>query len=450
MVQVLILIFVVAFIVLATIKLRLHLFLSLLLGAFLAAIAYRLPAVDITRVIGDGFGGVLGYIGLVILLGTVIGVILERSGAAITMAETVIRLLGQRSPTLTMSVIGYLVSIPVFCDSAYVILNSLKNSIARRLKVSNCSMSVALATGLFATHTLVPPTPGPVAAATNLGLEHKFGALILMGALVAAVAALVGWLWSRRFADVHLPVDDVCEREEHYQRLIDSYGKLPSPASAFAPILAPIVLICLGSIAALPARPFGDGSYPHQIIAFLGQPMIALLIGLAFACRLLPGSGKCQQLSTHLKSGITAAAPIMLITGAGGALGAVLKASGVGTLLGQFLSYLGAGLFVPFLIAAALKSAQGSSTVAMITTSALLVPMLPDLGLSSEPGRVLAVLAMGAGAMTVSHVNDSYFWVVTQFSKMGLGLGYRAQTAATLLQGMSAMAVVSILGLILL
>lgn len=137
-----------------------------------------------------------------IVLGTIIGIILEKSGAAITMADVVIKVLGKRFPTLTMSVIGYLVSIPVFCDSGFVILNSLKQSMANRMKVSSVSMSVALATGLYATHTFVPPTPGPIAAAGNLGLESNLGLVIGVGLFVAAVAALAGMLWANRFADV--------------------------------------------------------------------------------------------------------------------------------------------------------------------------------------------------------------------------------------------------------
>lgn len=448
--QVLILLAVIGFIILVTTRFKLHLFLALLLASFLAAFAYhRIPTVDIANVIGSGFGNVLGYIGLVILLGTVIGIILERSGAAITMAETTIRLLGERMPTLAISLIGYLVSIPVFCDSGYIILNSLKNSLADKLKVSNCAMSVALATGLFATHTLVPPTPGPVAAATTLKLEHHLGTVIMLGLPVAAVAALVGWCWSRKFTHIQLKNDAEDGTVEHGRELVERYGSLPGPARAFAPILVPIVLMGLGSIVNLPDSPFGDIPLLRQLFSFLGQPMNALLVGLGLACFLLRGPQKIAQLSKHMAAGIKTAAPVLMITGAGGALGEVLKVSGVGTLLSQALSHPNIGLFMPFLVSAALKSAQGSSTVAMVAASTIVAPLLYEMGLDSEMGRVLVVLAIGAGAMTVSHVNDSYFWVVTQFSKMDVALGYRTLTVATLLQGISAMAVVALLGLLL-
>ncbi|EIU6870847.1 GntP family permease, partial [Vibrio parahaemolyticus] len=234
---ILILLGVIAFIVLTTTKFKLHPFLALIIAAFLAAFAYGLPADSIAKTIASGFGGILGYIGLVIVLGTIIGVILEKSGAAITMADTVIKVLGERFPTLTMSIIGYIVSVPVFCDSGFVILNSLKESLAKRLKTSSVAMSVALATGLYATHTFVPPTPGPIAAAGNLGLESNLGLVIGVGVFVAAVAALAGMLWANRFQHVEPDGIEAADEIQHdWQALKASYGKLPTASQAFAPI----------------------------------------------------------------------------------------------------------------------------------------------------------------------------------------------------------------------
>ncbi|TOL29938.1 GntP family permease [Vibrio parahaemolyticus] len=447
---ILILLGVIAFIVLTTTKFKLHPFLALIIAAFLAAFAYGLPADSIPKTIASGFGGILGYIGLVIVLGTIIGVILEKSGAAITMADTVIKVLGERFPTLTMSIIGYIVSVPVFCDSGFVILNSLKESLAKRLKTSSVAMSVALATGLYATHTFVPPTPGPIAAAGNLGLESNLGLVIGVGVFVAAVAALAGMLWANRFQHVEPDGIEAADEIQHdWQALKASYGKLPTASQAFAPIFVPILLICFGSIAKFPSLPLGEG-FVFDVLTFLGQPLTALVIGLFLSVRLLKSDNKIEEFGERISQGITAAAPILLITGAGGAFGAVLKATPLGEYLGTTLSALGVGIFMPFIVAAALKSAQGSSTVALVTTSALVAPMLTQLGLDSEMGRVLTVMAIGAGAMTVSHANDSFFWVVSQFSRMSVGLAYRAQTMATLVQGVTAMALVYILSLVLL
>ncbi|MCE0556338.1 MULTISPECIES: GntP family permease [unclassified Motilimonas] len=452
MLMIFILVAVIGFIVLATAKFKLHPFLTLILAAFLAAFAYGLPAADIAKTISSGFGGILGYIGLVIVLGTIIGIILEKSGAAITMADVIIKVLGKRFPTLTMSIIGYLVSVPVFCDSGFVILNSLKESMAKRMAVSSVAMSVALATGLYATHTFVPPTPGPIAAAGNLGLESNLGLVIFVGVFVAAAAAIAGMLWANRFAKVQPDVVDGSSAqptEQDFAAMKAAYGTLPSPMKAFAPIFVPIILICFGSIAKFPSAPMGDGSL-FELFNFLGQPLNALLVGLGLSLGLLKGENKIAEFSERIGQGLTAAAPIILITGAGGAFGAVLKATPIGDYLGATLSALGVGIFMPFIVAAALKSAQGSSTVALVTTSALVAPLLPELGLDTEMGRVLTVMAIGAGAMTVSHANDSFFWVVSQFSKMSVSLAYRAHTMATLIQGVTAMTLVYILSLILL
>lgn len=449
---VLILIGVIAFIVIATSKFKLHPFLTLILAAFIGAFAYGLPSGDIAKTITTGFGNILGYIGLVIVLGTIIGIILEKSGAAITMADVVIKVLGKRFPTLTMSIIGYLVSIPVFCDSGFVILNSLKQSMANRMKVSSVSMSVALATGLYATHTFVPPTPGPIAAAGNLGLESNLGLVIGVGLFVAAVASLAGMLWANRFAGVEPDgegAEELKAQAADFETLKQSYGTLPSPLKAFAPIFVPILLICLGSIANFPSAPLGkEGLF--SLLVFLGQPVNALLIGLFLSLLLLKSDNKIAELSERISQGLVAAAPIILITGAGGAFGAVLKATPIGDFLGSSLSALGVGIFMPFIVAAALKSAQGSSTVALVATSALVAPMLGDIGLGSEMGRVLTVMAIGAGAMTVSHANDSFFWVVTQFSRMSVKQAYKAQTMATLIQGVTSMLAVYVLSLVLL
>lgn len=437
----------IAFIVFATSKLKLHPFLALLAAALVAGVAYGMPLTDVPKVIGEGFGAIMGQIGLVIVLGTVIGVILERSGAAITMAESVIKLLGERFPTLTMSLIGYIVSIPVFCDSAFVILNSLKNALAQRMQVSVVAMSIALATGLYATHTFVPPTPGPIAAAGNIGLGN-LGLLIGLGLVVAFVTTLAGLFWANRFLKYDGPlVEEIATgntREATEQR-----ADLPSPFAAFSPIFVPIALICMGSVAAFPSNPLGTGA-ATDALKFIGHPLLALSAGLIAALFLLPAGKRMTKLHDNVVDGILAAAPILLITGAGGAFGAVLKATELGKYLSELLVAYNLGLLAPFLIAAGFKSAQGSTTVALVATSALMAPMLAPLGFDSDVGRVLLVLAIGAGAMTVSHVNDSFFWVVSQFSRMPVALAYRAFTAATLVQGLTGLVTVYLLSMVLL
>lgn len=452
MLSIAILVTLVAAIVFATAKLKINPFLALLAAALVGGFAFRLPVDTIAPTMTTAFGATLGNIGLIILFGTIIGVILERSGAAIAMAEALIRVLGTRFPTLTMSVIGFIVSIPVFCDSGFVILNSLKKSLAARAKVSLVAMTIALMTGLYATHVFVPPTPGPLAAAGNLNIIDQLGLIIGFGLIAAAVSALAGLLWANRFLKKNIelmPEPAGEEGEQDYDLIRASYGKLPNAFLAFLPILAPILFICVASIAKLPAAPFGNSGL-YIAIVFLGTPVIALAVGLLASLFLLRGTGKLDAFGTQVTEGIRISAPILLITASGAAFGAVLAASDLTDFLGSTLSTLGLGLAVPFLISAALKTAQGSSTVAMVTTSVLLLPLLPALGLDSDMGKVLSVLAIGAGAMVVSHANDSFFWVVSQLSRIPVATAYRTLTPATAIQGVAGFAAVWVIGLIVL
>lgn len=244
----------VLFVVFATAKLKLHPFLALIISSFFVGIASGMPLLDVVTNINTGFGSLMTSIGIVIVAGTMIGVILERSGAAYRMAEVVLRIVGPKRPQLAMSIIGYIVSIPVFCDSGFIILSSLQKSLAKRAKVTIASMGVALATGLYATHVLVPPTPGPIAAAGNIGATDYLGTVILVGLIVAIPAVFVGYLWAVKVASkIQVPLDQ--EEALDYEEVIKSFGEMPSTFKSFFPIILPIVLIGIGSIAALVGDP---------------------------------------------------------------------------------------------------------------------------------------------------------------------------------------------------
>jgi GntP family gluconate:H+ symporter len=400
-----------------------------------------LPIEKIAVTITTGFGNIMASIGIVIVLGTIIGIILEKSNAAIKLAELVLKIVGKRFPALAMSIIGYIVSIPVFCDSAFVILSSLKKSLVQKTGKSSVALSIALATGLYATHTFVPPTPGPIAAAGNLGLENQLGLVILFGLLVAVFAMFTGYLWAsfvgKRYKTSE---DEITENAD-----IHSVIKLPSAAKSLMPILIPIFLIALRSVATYPTEPLGKG-FLFLLFNFSGQPVNALFIGFLLSVLLFPKFNK-ETLTGWIGDGISAAAPILLITGAGGAFGTILKEAQIGDTLGNLLAGYQLGIFLPFIIAAAFKTAQGSSTVALIATSALIAPLLSTIGLESLNGKVLAVMATGAGAMTISHASDSYFWVVTQFSGMDVKTGLKTHTMGTLIQGVSSIIFIYLLTL---
>lgn len=433
----------IVFIVLATSRFSIHPFVVLLTACFLVALSAGMPLTNIVKTISQGFGSILAHIGIVIVLGTIIGTLLEKSGAAVKLADMVLKLTGEKRPELGLALIGYIVSIPVFCDSAYVILSSLKRSLVHKTGKPAIALSISLAAGLYASHTLVPPTPGPIAAAGNLGMADHLGLVILFGLGISLVTMYAGYKWAAHSGQKYQSQEDLEVPQIDYQTVNKEYGKLPSGLQTLAPICVPIILIAFGSIGNLPKAPLGEGRF-YNLISFLGAPVTALFIGFLFALWLMPEFNK-KTLNDWVGEGIKSAGPIILITGAGGAFGAVLKATNIGEYLGQLLSDFHLGLILPFVIAAALKTAQGSSTVALVTASAMVAPMLPGLGLESIIGRTLTVMAVGAGAMTVSHANDSFFWVVTQFSKMDVATSYKTLTIATLIQGFSTLAVIYVL-----
>ncbi|NYF24748.1 H+/gluconate symporter-like permease [Sporosarcina sp. JAI121] len=309
-------------------------------------------------------------------------------------------------------------------------------------------MSVALATGLYATHTLVPPTPGPIAAAGNIGAENYLGTIILIGLFVAIPAVIVGYFWAIKVASKIEVPEDKEEGGLNYEEIVASFGIMPSTFKAFLPIVLPIALIGIGSVAALT----GEDSGFINFLRFLGAPSVALLFGVLAAFLLLPKFNE-ETLSGWIGEGLKEAAPILLITGAGGAFGKVISNSGVADLIANMnMDALAGGalfLLIPFIIAAALKTAQGSSTAALVITSTLVAPLLPSMGIEGAVPLALVVMAIGAGAMTVSHVNDSFFWVVTQFSGMTVTDAYKAQTMATFLQGLTTIVVTMLLWTVL-
>lgn len=434
----------VLFIILGATKLKLHPFIVLLFASYLAGAMAGLPLEKIATTIATGFGNIMAYIGIVIILGTIIGVILEKSNAAIKLAELVLKLVGKKFPALAMSIIGYIVSIPVFCDSAFVILSSLKKSLVAKTGKSSVSLSIALATGLYATHTFVPPTPGPIAAAGNLGLENQLGLVILFGLAVAAFAMIAGYLWASFIGTKYKTLEDNQPEPANY----DIQMKLPSSTKSLLPILVPIALIAVRSVATYPTQPFGEG-FVFAFFNFTGQPINALMVGFLLSLLLFPKFNK-ETLTDWIGDGISAAAPILLITGAGGAFGTILKETQIGEMMGNILAGYQLGIFLPFIIAAAFKTAQGSTTVALVATSAIIAPLLETIGLGSLYGKVLAVMATGAGAMTISHANDSFFWVVTQFSGMDVKTGLKTHTLGTFIQGVASMIFIYILTLIFL
>jgi gluconate:H+ symporter, GntP family len=428
------------FIVISTTKFKLHPFIALLLAAIGFGLFSGMPLPEIVQSVNGGFGNTIGYIGIVIVAGCIIGTFLEESGGAYIMAKIIMKLAGEKRVPLAMVILGYFVSIPVYADSGFVILSPLNKALSKRAKISLAGPAIALSLGLTITHCLVPPTPGPIAAAGIL--EADLGLVIMVGFVVSLFAVLAAWIFATKFAS-RIYIDP--NPDESEEEIVEKIKKAPSALNSFIPIIVPLLLIVLKSVSDFPTHPFGTG-FVKTLFGFIGEPVIALIIGVFFAFR-LPQKFDRNMLSTTgwVGKALLSAAVIILITGAGGSFGMVLRNSEIASILSSSLSEINLSIWLPFIIAAALKSAQGSSTVAVITTASIMAPLMTILGFDSPLERALVISAIGSGSMVVSQVNDSFFWVVTQMSNMNVKTGYKLHTLGTLVCGFTAMTVVWII-----
>ncbi len=421
--------------VIAISKFNVHPFIVLVVVAVAVGLVCGLDTVTVVDTVKSGFGDILASIGIVILCGTIIGTILEKTGAALTMANTILKVVGKKRSVITMGAMGYVTGIPVFCDSGFVVLSPISRALAAQSNTSLAVMATALSGGLYATHCLVPPTPGPIAMAGTL--EADMGLTILVGLLLSIPAVAVVILYATKISS---KIDIPANPEYTIEELTAKYGKLPGALHSFSPILLPIVLIGISSVASLPALPFGDGVV-YAFLNFIGNPFIALMLGVFLSLTLIPASERGNTLK-WVTQGVTDSAAILAITGAGGSFGAILKLLPIADAT-QGLLATGLGVLVPFTIAMILKLAMGASTASMVA------PMLENMGLTSPLGRVFVVMAIGAGSMVASHANDSYFWVVSQFSDMKTGEAYRCQTGMTAVMGVTVVAILYVLSLFL-
>ncbi len=446
----LIIVFVVAIVamILLISKLKVHPFLAILLVSLVLALLAGIPLRQVPGVIGSGFAGTFTSIGIVIILGAFIGAVLEKTGAAFKLADLVIRLVGKKRPELAIELMGWVVSIPVFCDSGFVILNPIRKALVRQTGASSVAMTVCLSCGLYIAHVFIPPTPGPLAAAQALGMENNLLLVIGMGALCSIFPLVAGYFFARHIGRKVKSADETAasgQTVKTYEELKAEFGKLPGACNALAPILVPILLMALASFVSMAH----GGSLLADIFLFLGTPVMALSVGVVLAILQLYLAGKGKDFYKLTNDTLKTVGPILFVTAAGGVLGKVIASSDmVNFIMDHAVNFKVVGIFFPFLLAAVLKSAQGSSTVAITTTAGIVAPLLAALGFVTPVDAALVVVAIGAGAMTVSHANDSYFWVVTSFGDLTTQDGYRTQTLMTLVIGLAAMLEVFIFSLI--
>ncbi|MGV8982312.1 GntP family permease [Clostridium sp.] len=436
--------------ILFTVKFKIHPFFSLISASFVFALFSGMGVNVAMEAFSSGLGDTIASIGIVIAIGTVTGTLLEKCGAAESMAIAILKVTGKKYAALGLAITGFFVSIPVFCDSAFVILAPIAKRLSRDTKTSMTTMAVALAMGLHTTHMLIPPTPGPLAVAGIVGAD--LGLVIGIGFLIAIPVMLAGYIVAKKFGskpDLEYFISD----EEFQDNIEGENAILPTTAQAFMPIIVPISLMIIKTFVDFKFKGI-SGNMFISFIQFLGMPVISLLIGMLLALKtymkLRPLDKEVYTFEGEFGESLKIAGQIVLIVGAGGAFGGLLKASPLKDLLMVTFSGLNIGILAPFIIGAIFRTAIGSGTVAMITAATMLTPMMEALGFVSPMGRVVAMIACAAGGFMVFHGNDDFFWVVTSTSKMDASKAYKILPLASICQAFTALACAYILQMIVL
>ena len=416
------------FVLVSIIKFNLHPFLSLLIGGLIMGILAGLPLTQVADGLAAGFGSTMQGIGILIILGVGLGHLLHISGCTSQIAAAMLKLTGQKRAGVAVNLTGYIVSIPVFFDAAFVILVNLVKSLSRKGKIPFVSLVTALSVGLIVTHAMVIPTPGPIAVAGTMGVN--IGWFLLYSIVVSLPASLVGGVLygkylggKAEYADDFANAFDDIEEEE-----IQESADLPSGALGIFLIFLPIIIILIGTIASMLLEP---GTSAYIFFSFIGNKNIALLIGLLAAFFSLRRYVK-DSFNDVVTEAATQSGIILAITGAGGAFGAIINLTGIGEKLVGGMAGMteGAGIAMivaAFVISQVLRAAQGSTTVALTMTLGI-VASFPQI--STYSPMYLACIGMSAmfGATSFSHVNDSGFWLTKEYMGIDLKTAFKSWT----------------------
>jgi GntP family gluconate:H+ symporter len=433
--------FAILFIVVLGTKYKVNPFIVLLLAALLTGIFSGMPILEIANAANEGFGNMMKKIGLVVILGTLIGTILEKSGSILRIAQFILKLFGENRPIAAITVIGAVIGIPIFCDSGYIILSGLTKPIAQKSKANYVAIVCGLASGLYITHTLLPPHPGSIAGAANLGLKEHFGTVILMGLIIAIPVTVVAWWFSSRLKN-----NLSYEISDGDQSFDDS--KNVSLFKSILPVALPLFLISFSSFGVFLSLPISL----KPIIDFLGHPVIALLIGFGLSLRTVTKSDY-ENVQGWIRSGIMHAGSILIVVGAGGVFGEVLKKTAIAEVVNQFATASSSSklifLIIGWLMGVIIKTAQGSTTSAIIVVTSIMAPLATAAGFIQPIELSLLLAAIAGGTMMVSHTNDAYFWVISQFSGLSMSDTYRSFSLATVAMSITVLLTVLLLALIL-
>ena len=406
-------------------KFKIRPFLTLLLASFLSGILLKIGITETLYLIFKGFFNIVILIGPIIITGTLLGKFLNETGTSRKMVNTFISSLGIKNIPISLNIIGFIISIPVFCDAAFILMSSIVKDLSKITKKNIIFLSICLATGLYSAHVFVPPTPGPIAASAIIGAD--IGLLFIIGIIVGLIVSLSGYFWLRFLfkKEFKLNLKQINSNEVVSNKNIIS----------FLPVFFPILLISASTIIKYPELDIKQSQF-IRIIEVIGNPETALLIGFVMTLIFVKRDNVKDTPQWLIKS-LTNSFEILLITGAGGAIGYIIRESGViNDLSLSNVSGLASILSI-FFIAALVKTIQGSSTVAIVTTCAITAPLIQSIGMTSELEKVILIISIGSGAMTISHINDSYFWVVSKYSNIEMNDVLKFFSTATLIQGLT-------------
>jgi Gnt-I system low-affinity gluconate transporter len=408
----------VALLLFMVLKLKISAFISLLITAIYVGIISGMPLKQITQSIQDGMAGTLGFVATVVGLGAIFGQILESSGGAESLAHYLVKKFGKDRASWAMVLTGFIIAIPVFFDVGFIILVPIIYALSRDTKKSLLYYGIPLLAGLAATHSFIPPTPGPVAVADIVNVQ--LGWVILFGLIIGFPTAIIaGPVWGKFISKkIHLtpPEEFMIQTQKEYDE-----NNLPSFRLIALIIAVPLFLILVNTFTGLAvSKNVVTPSIFTDILEFLGHPFSALIIATLIAIYSLcikRGMGKEKVLELSTKA-LGPAGIIILITGAGGVLKQVLVDSGIGKIMAESMASSALPpIFLAWILAAIVRVTQGSATVAMITAAGIIAPVLSEFGLN-DPERALVVLSIASGATLLSHVNDSGFWLVGKYFGM--------------------------------
>jgi GntP family gluconate:H+ symporter len=418
-------------------KWRIHPFIALILSAIVLGTTLGLGGESTISIVLQGFSETLKWIAVIIILGAFIGEVLRETGGAFRISNRIVKWVGEKKLPWAMGFTGYIVSIPVFVDVAYILLQPVVESLSFKSKRPVLYLGLSLAAGLTVAHTLIPPTPGPLAVASLLGVE--MGRMLIINLIVATFAMIGGILWvifflKNSWIDYDKKLQDIYKEEQ-----TTTHNELPKGnwLLDIMPIIVPIVLISTGSFVT-----DNLSGWVGDALGFMSIPLIAVYIGAFIAVFQIAKKDKKNKVNRLVEQAITKSALVIMITGAGGALGFVIKASGIQNEIVQIFSdfpFLGAML--PFVVAAILTTATGSITVSLVGTASMLGPIIDSFPMSPE----IVAAIIGCGAFCVFHVNSSFFWLLNRLHEVPPKVLYKTFTAQSLIMGLSGLIGVLIL-----